>query len=187
MTDEPARSATVRAIKISKEAGALISYDPNYRANLWKSEVEAMRQMRALLPYVDLVKISEEEIEILTGCTEPSTAAKKLNEAGAICAAVSLGSKGALVSVRGEQRSVPPFHANAVDTTGAGDAFWGGFLQRFLDYGASTSTLTMEEAVNCAIFGCATAALCIQKRGAIPAMPSVDEVWTLVSSRAAVI
>ena len=181
MTDEPARSATLCAIEASKEAGAVISYDPNYRAALWENRDEAVRQMRSLLPYADLVKISDEEVELLTGCTNPSDAARCLNDARVTCAAVSLGSKGALVSIRGEQRTVPAFRANAVDTTGAGDAFWGGFLQHFLDLGVEPAALTLDKAALCAEYGCAVAALCIQKRGAIPAMPAANEVLALIN------
>ena len=61
LTDEPARSATLYAVETARKAGALISYDPNYRAPLWRSQEEAVAQMRSLIPFVDIMKISDEE------------------------------------------------------------------------------------------------------------------------------
>ena len=67
LTDQPARDTTFYAVKRAKKNGSMISYDPNYRASLWKNEETAKEQMRSLIPYVDIMKISDEETELLTG------------------------------------------------------------------------------------------------------------------------
>ena len=176
LTAEPARSATLAAIRQAKAAGALISYDPNYRASLWESERQAKEQMRSLLPLVDLMKLSDNETALLADCGCPRQAALALSNQGIGCVAVTLGAAGALVCVAGETETVPGFPVPAVrDTTGAGDAFWGGFLSRFLDSGRKADELRLSDAVEFARWGNAAAACCIQKRGAIPAMPGREE------------
>ena len=183
LTDEPARSATHHAVKIAKEHGAVISYDPNYRASLWKDEETAKERMRELLSYVDVMKLSDEETALLTDESEPEQAAKRLNEMGISCVAVTLGKKGALVSVDGKSEIVPGYIQPAIDTTGAGDAFWGGFLHRMLTLKKQPDQLTLEEAADCANWGNAVATCCVQKRGAIPAMPTPEEVEELMRGK----
>ncbi|MEG1883511.1 MAG: carbohydrate kinase, partial [Clostridia bacterium] len=176
LTQEPSRSATLRAIEIAKNAGALISYDPNYRASLWKHPDEAMFFMRSLIQTADLMKLSDEETVLLTGEHDPVLASKLLVDAGVKAVAITLGSKGALVRVGNEFRNIPGFSVHAVDTTGAGDAFFGAFLYSFLKHGGSLEGLTVEIAADCARFGNAAASLCIEHRGGIPAMPSLAEI-----------
>lgn len=176
MTDEPARSATLHAVALAKEAGAVVSYDPNYRASLWKDEQTAQERMQELLPFVDVMKLSEEETLLLTGHADAESAAKHLNALGISCVAVTLGKNGALVCAHGETAVVAGFPLPAVDTTGAGDAFWGGFLYRMLALEKRPGELELREAADCAAWGNAVATCCVQKRGGIPAMPSRKEV-----------
>ena len=183
LTDEPARSATFAAVELARQAGAVISYDPNYRAPLWSGPERAAEQMRAMIPHTDVMKLSDEETELLTGVSDPETAARRLLALGVPCAAVTLGAEGAIVAARGEVRHIPPFPAQAADTTGAGDAFWGGFLHRMLALGKAPADMTVDDAADCARWGSATAALCITKRGAIPAMPEMAAVEALLRSR----
>ena len=183
LTDEPARSATHAAINTAKAHSAVISYDPNYRASLWKDEATAKERMRELLSYVDIMKLSDEETELLTDEAEPELAAKRLNDRGIPCVAVTLGKRGALVSVGGSSMIVPGYRNTAVDTTGAGDAFWGGFLHRMVTLNKRPEQLTIQQAADCADWGNAVATCCVQKRGAIPAMPTLNEVESLMLDR----
>lgn len=171
LTDEPAASATRYALNFAKAHGAIISYDPNYREPLWGSVENAVTQMRSVLPFVDMLKLSEEETALLSGVPNPKEAALRLHAQGVSCVAVTLGKDGALVSVRGQTRVIPGFSVPVADTTGAGDAFWGAFLYRMLRLGRRPEELSIEEAAECAKWGNAGAACCIQKRGAIPGMP----------------
>lgn len=68
LTDEPARGATWHGLKTAKKNGTYISYDPNFRAPLWETKEKAIREMRSVLPFVDIIKISDEEINLITDC-----------------------------------------------------------------------------------------------------------------------
>jgi fructokinase len=181
LTDEPARSATYNAVELAKSSGASISYDPNYRASLWPDKKTATTQMCAMLPYVDLLKLSDEETELLADTSDPAAAARHLTALGISCVAVTLGSKGALVCVNNETALIPGYTVPVTDTTGAGDAFWGGFLHMLLQSGKAPSKITLPDAINFAQYGNATAALCIQNRGAIPSMPTPADVAALLA------
>lgn len=180
LTDEPARGATLFAVNRAKQAGAVISYDPNYRPLLWKNEQIASEQMRSVLPMLDVIKISDEETALITGCAEPVEAARALVRGGIPCAVVTLGGDGALVATREGERCVPGFSCKVVDTTGAGDSFWGGFLTRLCESGKRPAELTLDEACEFARFGNAAAALCVGARGAIPALPDRDAVEAML-------
>ncbi|MBE6759257.1 MAG: carbohydrate kinase [Ruminococcaceae bacterium] len=180
MTAEPSRSATLEAIRRAKAAGALITYDPNYRELLWSGEEEAVKQMRSLLPLADMVKISDNEAVLLTGKESPVEALGVLTDMGIKCAVVTVGADGAYVGAGGETALVESFRRDAVDTTGAGDAFWGGFLTSFIRDGADIESITLESAVKHTRFGCAVAACCVMKRGAMPAMPDEAAVASML-------
>jgi len=182
LTHEPARTATLHAVRTAKHNGSIISYDPNYRAVLWSSQKQAVQQMRSVLEYIDMIKISDEETALLTDREDPEDAARYLAEKGIPCVVVTLGKKGALACLNNKITTAGIVEADVVDTTGAGDAFWGGFLHRFFDTGKRPDALLIEEVRDCLVFGNTTAALCVRRRGAIPAMPSLDEATALYNS-----
>lgn len=182
LTDEPARSATLSAVRFAKENGAKISYDPNYRALLWKNEQEAKEQIRSLLPYVDIMKISDEETALLTDQREPEEAISYLLGLGVQCVVVTLGKKGAMVGLGSARLTVPTFESAAVvDTTGAGDSFWAAFLSCVIQSGgvSKLDPVKVEEYVR---FANAAATFCVGKRGAIPAMPYEADVRNVLKS-----
>lgn len=176
LTDEPCRSATFFALEYAKEHGSIISYDPNYRAPLWDSKDAAIEGMKSVLPYVDVMKMSDEETELLTGVVDPAKAAALLVEGGIPLVAVTLGADGAYVCTKDGGQVVSGFKSKVVDTTGAGDSFWGGFLYMLVSSGKKPADVTLEEAVEFARFANAVASLCVEKRGGIPGMPSLEEV-----------
>lgn len=182
MTDEPARGATLHAVMTAKKAGAHISYDPNYRAPLWASEAKARTQMRSLLPYVDFVKISENEADLLTGYTDPEKALDALLEKDVSIAVVTLGERGAMLGVKDTRALIPAFPTErVVDATGAGDAFWGAFLYCIIK-GAPLVDIP-SQLKDYVRFANAAAMLCVGKRGAIPAMPDLQEINDLLARR----
>ena len=157
LTDEPVGAATFHALALAREGGTTVSCDVNYRAPLWEAEGEFRAACALLLPKVDWLKVSEEEAALLTGETDPAAAAAALRKRYSLQhLAVTLGEKGAIL----DGTFLPAFPAKAVDSTGAGDSFWGAYLYALLrglpDPGR---------------FACAAAACCVEKRGAIPAMP----------------
>lgn len=176
LTEQPARDTTLYAIRRAKDKGSIISYDPNYRASLWKDEKTAKTQMRSLIPYVDIMKISDEETELLTGEVSPEKAASILFQKGIKIAVVTLGSKGAYLYCKEGGVHIPGFVSEAVDTNGAGDSFWGGFLYCISKAGKQPEQFTMEELKDYVGFGNAVASLCVEKKGAIPAMPELAQV-----------
>lgn len=176
LTNEPSRTATIEAVKAAKKAGAIISYDPNYRAPLWNSEAEAAERMQSVLHYADIVKISDEEVELITGKASPEAAAKHLFDMGISCAVVTLGSNGAYTAIKNASTLVPVPDVAVVDTTGAGDAFWGGFLYQLAVSGLRPNELSELQLHDFTEFANAVASLCVQKRGGIPAMPTISMV-----------
>lgn len=179
LTAQPARDTTLYAVKRARNKGSLISYDPNYRASLWPDEETAKRQMRSLIPYVDLMKISDEETELLTGEKDAKKAAEALYCQGVKVVAVTMGGDGAYIYCRDGGSLVPGFQAERIgDTNGAGDSFWGGFLYKISTSEKRLQELAKEELVEYARFGNAVASLCVEKKGAIPAMPTLVQVET---------
>lgn len=178
LTAEPVRGATFKALQVAKESGCIISYDPNYRAPLWDSKEAAIEGMRSVLSYVDVMKLSDEETALLTDKEDPVEAATALLEMGISVVAVTLGAKGALVCTKDGCTTVPGYRANLIDTTGAGDSFWGGFLHKLLESGRRPEEVTLKEASSFAKYANAVASLCVERRGAIPAMPTLEEIET---------
>ena len=167
MTAEPARSATREAVSRAKAAGRLVSLDVNWRPLLWPDEGEAVGYMTELLEGADLVKLSEEEALLLTGEREPERAAEAVLRRGPRLCAVTLGAEGALLAAGKERVRVPAEPGPVVDTTGAGDAFWGGLLTRFLRAELDRCG-SLDEAVltDLARFAAHEAAKCVAHRGA---------------------
>jgi fructokinase len=176
LTDEPARTATLEAVQAAKRAGCIISYDPNYRAPLWRGEAEAAQQIRSVLGLVDIIKISDEEMGIITGSSSLEGAAAYMFGAGISCAVITLGNKGAYAATKTASALVPVPDVPTVDATGAGDAFWGGFLYKLVESGLRPEQLEKGELMQYTVFANAVASLCVQKRGGIPAMPTLAEV-----------
>jgi len=150
-----------------------------YRAPLWESQDQAVAVMRSVLHLVDVIKISDEETELLTGESSPEKAAQVLLNKGIGTVVVTLGKHGALIMNQRTKRSVQPHDCTVVDTTGAGDAFWGGFLYKLAAGSVHPQDLSERESVDYVVFANAVATHCVQKRGAIPAMPDLDSVMKL--------
>lgn len=183
LTNEPSRTATIEAVKIAKEAGAIVSFDPNYRAPLWENEQQAAKQMKNVLNLVNIIKISDEETRMLTGFESYEKAADSLLKKGISCVVVTLGEKGAYAAVKDASVLIPVPKINAVDTTGAGDAFWGGFLSKLAKSNLSYEEIGEVELKDFVAYANAVAALCVQKRGGIPAMPGIDEVTEFLKNK----
>jgi fructokinase len=179
LTNEPARSATIYAVEQAKKAGALISYDPNYRAPLWPSQEAAEQEMRSVIKYVDIMKVSDEETKLLTGVEDPYEAAQILLDQGVKCVVITMGKDGAMLRTERFTVKEPSQTRKVVDTTGAGDSFWGGLLSRFAEEKVSPEELTQQQASDFIRFANIVAGLCVEKRGAIPAMPNRDDVMYL--------
>lgn len=176
LTDEPARTTTFQAVKMAKENGAIISYDPNYREPLWESREVATERMCSLIPFIDIMKISDEETELLTPYKDPQEAAEYLLQKGVKMAAVTLGAQGALICNKDGSRKVDGFKSKVIDTTGAGDSFWGGFVSQLLKAGEPLEMISLEQLADFAKYGNAMASLCVERRGGVSGIPQETEV-----------
>ena len=176
LTNNPSKEALLYALEKAKEMKKIISYDPNYRPLLWENRDIAVKEMRDVVKYADIIKISDEETELLTGYKEPEKAALKLIEQGISLVFITLGSEGSFLKTKDFQIRVKSKKCNVVDTTGAGDAFWGAILYKLSTRKNDVLQLTKKEGVEYLEFANVTAGMCVEKRGAIPAMPSLEDV-----------
>lgn len=176
LTDEPSRGATISAVKYAKENGITVSYDPNYRKMLWKDEKTAKDMMRSVLEYVDIIKISDEETKLLTDKEKAEDAADELVKKGISCCIVTLGKDGAYIKIKDSFVKIPATGDKVVDTTGAGDSFMGGFLYMMTSENKEPKNLTFEDIKRYGEFASKVAGYCVSKKGAINAMPTLDQI-----------
>ena len=185
LTDEPARSATIAAVEYAKAQGKLISYDPNYRPLLWSSENNAKEQMLSLIQFVDLIKVSEEELALMTGESDIELGAEGLLSLGPALVLVTMGEKGSYFRNSSGSGFVPTASVLPVDTTGCGDAFLGAFLSQLISNGISKDTLksvSSEQLKSMLFYANCAGTLTALKRGAIPALPEAHEIKQLMGS-----
>lgn len=183
LTDEPARTATKKAVAYAKEKGKMITFDPNLRLPLWPSAEAAKEQILWGLSNADVVKISDEEAEFLWGITDAKEAAEKLmGEFGVKLAMVTQGPKGAYLANRNAFgiAKCPP--VKPVDTTGAGDIFGGSAVSRLLKINKAPEDLSGEELTAIGAFASAAASLSTERPGGIPSIPEEEEVLAAIQN-----
>ena len=184
LTDEPARSATITALKLAKDRKLLVSYDPNLRPHLWPNLDEAKTQILAVMDQADIAKISGEELEFLTGSQDIEQGSTRLcQEYGLRMLLVTLGKEGCYYRLGDLSGHVPGFRVNTIDATGAGDAFLGGMLFQVLQRAKEIDQWTAEEMAMSVRFANAIGALVTTRKGAIPAMPNLHEIEQLLASK----
>ena len=180
LTDEPVRSATRKAVAYAKEAGKLITCDPNLRMPLWRDLEEAKAQMLWSLHQADVVKISDNEVEFLWNCTPEEGADKLLKEFGVSLAMVTLGPDGCLLKTENAAfRAVCP-KVHPVDTTGAGDIFGGSAVARLLELEKPIPALTEADLAYIGTFAATAASLSTEAAGGIPSIPQKDAVLAAI-------
>ena len=175
LTAEPARTATLEAARTAKASGAWVSYDPNYRASLWSDEETAIRTMLGPLPLVDILKVSDEELPLLTGIADPAEGSARLVEQGVQLVLVTLGAHGAFYRFDGHTGHVPGVPCVVGDTNGSGDTFFGAALSQLVKLN-SLDELTVPELERILAFANKAASITTSRHGAIPAMPTLQEV-----------
>ncbi len=179
LIDDPARSATLFAVERARQMHKLISYDPNLRLSLWPSADAAREGMRIGLPYAHILKLSEEELEFLTGGQDLAPFWDAYPELRVI--AVTYGAGGAALHTRARHVFVPGFSIAAVDTTGAGDGFVAGLLVQILEHGGPDRIEPHLETI--VRFANAVGAITCTAKGAIPALPTRDQVEAFLTGR----
>lgn len=179
---EPCKSAHIAAAKAAKDAGVILSYDPNLRLPLWPSAEDAREGILSIWETADIIKISEEEINFLTSGEDPSDDAvvRKLYHPNLRLLLVTEGPEGCRYYTKEFSGRVKGLKVDAVDTTGAGDAFVAGLLSQLA---ANDSLLQQEGPLRDALrFANACGALTVMERGAIPALPTREAVLNALDS-----
>ncbi|MYL50777.1 aminoimidazole riboside kinase [Halobacillus litoralis] len=176
MIGEKVKEATHHAVALAKEKGMIVSYDPNLRLPLWDSEEQARETIQSMLSEADLLKISEEELEFITGETDIERGLEKLAGYDIPLTLITMGGEGNYVCTSDGIQHVPAMKVKAVDTTGAGDAFVSGMLYSLNEYEGDVTSITLPEAVKMAKFASVSGALAASTKGAMTALPTRDEV-----------
>ena len=174
LTADPSKTATLHAASRARELGAVISYDPNYRASLWHSEAEAVKGMLEPMDLVDILKVSDEELPLLTGTEDPEKGTAILAERGIKLILVTLGPKGAFYRFGDKTGTVPGVPCVVGDTNGAGDTFFGAFLSRLARRGG-LEDVDVSDLEDMIAFANLAASITTSRHGAIPAMPTLSE------------
>lgn len=183
LTDEPVRTTTQKAVAYAKNKGKLISFDPNLRRPLWRSESEAREQILWGLSQADVVKISDEEVDFLWGCSPEEGGERLLKGCGVSLAMVTLGPRGCYLKNRNASYVTASPRVKPVDTTGAGDIFGGSAVARLLELQKVPAELVEEDLKYIACYAVTAASLSTEKRGGIPSVPEREAVFARIQRR----
>ena len=179
MTHEGVREATKKAVETAKANGCLVSFDPNLRPPLWSSLDLAREQMEYGFGKCDILKISDNEIQFVSGKEDYDEGIAYLQETYNIpLILLTMGKDGSRAYYKGMRVERPGFSVKAIETTGAGDTFCGSSLNYLVDH--DFENLTEEQLGEMLTFANAAAALVTTKKGAIKAMPVKEEVLELI-------
>ena len=175
----PADDATRKALRLGHELGRLVSFDVNYRELLWGGDRDACTErVLEILPYVDLLKVSQEETEMFGG---PQSVPDLMEEYSITAVVETLGKRGARCYFGDAILDVSGRPANCVDATAAGDSFWGGVLSSLRQQGITEAAQLTDEILREALhYGNAAGGLCVQHKGAICAIPTRDDIVTFL-------
>ena len=181
LTEEPSRSATLRALQAAKDAGVWISVDPNLREPLWRTADDARDAIRMVCAQADILKISDYEVSFLYGIDDPAEGLRRVcAEFAPKLAFLTCGANGAYAAQGEILLYEPCVPVHTIDTTGAGDSFVGAALSFLLDHGLCPGALTAADCRALLRFASAAAGLTTAHRGGIPAMPTRAEVAALL-------
>ena len=182
-THEGCREATRFAIEIAREAGCIVTFDPNLRPPLWKTLEDARREIEYGLERCDVLKISDNEVEFLFNTTDYDEGARLLQEKYNIpLILITLGKDGSRAYFKDLKAEAAPFlQENTIETTGAGDTFCACILNYVLDHGLTD--LNKENLEEMLVFANAAASLITTRKGALRVMPSRQEILDFIAGR----
>lgn len=181
LTHEPARGTLLEAVRIVHAGGARVSFDANFRPSLWPSHDAAREQIAAFIPQVDVLKVNEVELELLTGTRELDIGSQALLQRGPKLVVVTLGPEGSYFRSGEGAGFVPTFRVETVDATGCGDAFIAALLVWLVRHDfADLSPHRLQQALR---FANAAGALTATQQGVIPALPTAAQVEAFLRTR----
>lgn len=180
---EPAKSATKKAVKLAKKHGLIVSYDPNLRLGLWKNEEIARQTIMELMPEVDVLKISEEELAFLTEKNSIEEGVQALKPYQIPLIFVTRGAAGSIGFGPQGSVQVPALKVEAVDTTGAGDAYVSGILYCLNRYEGEWAEVTQDLLQDWVRFASISGGLAASTKGAMTALPTIETVQNVLNER----
>ena len=175
LSASPQREATVEAVRMAKAAGALISYDPNWRPGVWADAGEGKAWIWRMMDAAAVVKLAEEEFEFITGTNDQEAGCQRVLEMGPELVVVTRGSQGCYYQTRRLKGAVSGFAVAVVDPLGAGDGFNAAMLARLLGAGPP-SQMSRAELDAIMTWANAAGALTCMSNGVIPSLPTTDQV-----------
>jgi fructokinase len=181
LIDEPSRSATLKAVDIAREAGAFISFDVNYRPRLWNSSESAIKRIMVTIPMVDLIKVNDNELQLLTGTKDFVSGSQELLALGPALCIVTSGAEGSFFQVKEGGEHVPAYKVGTVDATGCGDAFVAGLLVQLVSEKNWRENLNLDRFREILLYANAVGAITALTLGVIPALPTAEQVQRFLS------
>lgn len=178
--DFPMKDAHIKAIEIAQKSNMLISFDPNLRFQLWNDREKLFKRVNEFIPMCDVLKISDEELEFITGKNDIEKAVPDLLEKGVKLIIYTCGKNGASAYTKNARAFSPTVNVKAVDTTGAGDGFIGSFLWKMQELGITSDNIcqTDEAALrNCLDFSNKFCSISVQSEGAIASYPKLEQMY----------
>ncbi len=187
LINEPVRTTTLKMAEKARDEGILVSYDPNLRPPLWPNEEEAKKWLIKGLKTANIVKLSEEELEFITGIKDIKLGMQNIMEYGVNMLFVTMGAEGSYFYNGNSIGLVPGFKVEVQDTTGAGDAFVAGILSQIVKGGRNSISqilnLNEKELKNIVRFSNAFGALTTTGKGAISSLPKLKEVENILEEQ----
>lgn len=177
--DFPMKDAHIRAIEIARKNGMLVSFDPNLRFPLWNDRSKLHDRVNEFIPMCDILKISDEELEFITGENDIEKAVPKLLQSGVKLVVYTCGKVGAYAYTSKAKSFSPAETVKAADTTGAGDGFIGSFLWKLQSFGIDSANIAAadESALKqCLDFSNRFCAVSVQSEGAIASYPTIYQI-----------
>ena len=182
MTDEQIENVTKKAVQKAKDKGAVISFDPNLRPPLWKNLEDAKRQMWYGISQCDILKISDDEIEFLTGTADIDKGVEQIMEQShptLICA--TMGKHGSKAYYNGKSIFCEPFlREDTIETTGAGDTFMACVLNAVLENGIDS--LNDKDLLDMLEFANVASSIITTRKGALKVMPKKQEIIEVIET-----
>jgi len=176
LKDQPVKNATLKAIEYAKNEKMILSFDPNVRLSLWDDHNELKEMIFQMLNHINVLKISEEELVFLTGDSDHSTIHHWMQKYNIDLVFLTAGENGSYVFTKSGKVKTEAIQITVEDTTGAGDGYVAGMLYQLNNNFKTLKEIQIEDALKIAKFASVTGGLAASKKGAMTALPTIDEV-----------
>lgn len=176
LVNDSYEKATKLALDTAKKVNAIISFDPNYREPLWKNKNQAIKKILQYLPFVDILKLSIEELQLITKEMNPILALKKLEKYNITLFLITDGKNGAMIKHKSLISNVKTIKLDPLDTTAAGDIFLGTFLTQVIRKNKSLYEISFNEYTTYVQKACIQASLSTLTKGGIPSIYKLENI-----------